>query len=287
LIASGWRGLRVALMLIGALATIVLALRFAFGPKRDSPPLAPQSVGANGAERDHFREHGHTAAGKFPPNTRAALLTSAHARESGGSAQIEVGFVPGDEELDAYAGSWRLENGKLAATQGGSETGGRKLIPRAYLAHLRDLEADFPVEKNGQHFGELAFRNRDLQLSIIAIDDTVMRLLWRYEAKGIGEVSGNSADDVAKLIEDEMPTPPDGTPFTIKLTLQHHQSGTEVQGFVNGQRFAHKVLVGLNGRAGRIALGCRNQHCDFERLKVSGRTVAHPQSTKKFDPEPE
>lgn len=302
LIARGWRGLRVALMLIGALATIVLVLRFAFGPKRDSPPLAPQSVGANGAERDHFREHGHTAAGKFPPNTRAALLSSAQARESGGNAQIEVGFVPGDEELDAYAGSWRLENGKLAATQGGSETGGRKLIPRAYLAHryfstdnltaevqltLRDLEADFPVEKNAQHFGELAFRNRDLQLSIIAIDEAVMRLLWRYEAKGIGEVSGNSADDVAKLIEDEMPTPPDGTPFTLKLTLQHHKSGTEVQGFVNGQRFARKVLVGLNGRTGRIALGCRNRHCDFERLKVSGKTVAHPQSTKKFDPEPE
>jgi len=302
LMARGWRGLRVGLMLIGALATIALVLWLAFGPKGDSLPLAPALVGANGVEREHYREHGHTAAGKFPPNTRAALLTSARARESGGSAQIEVGFVPGEEELDAYAGSWRLENGKLAATQGGGETGGRKLIPRAYLAHryfstdsltaevqltLRDLEADFPVEKNAQHFGELAFRSRNLQVSIIAIDDAVMRLLWRYEAKGIGEVSGNSADDVAKLIEDEMPTPPDGTPFTIKLTMQHHKNGTEVQGFVNGQRFTRKVLVGLNGRTGRIALGCRNQHCDFERLKVSGKTVAHQQPTKKFDDEPE
>jgi len=115
-----------------------------------------------------------------------------------------------------------------------------------------------------------------------------MRLQWRYESATGTEVTGSSAEDTQGLVQDEMPTPPDGTPFRMKLTLRRHKGGgTEVEAFVNGERFAHRILQRLTTRTGRIALGCRNLHCDFDRLTIEGKAVAAPASTRTFEEDPE
>jgi serine/threonine-protein kinase len=60
--------------------------------------------------------------------------------------------------------------------------------------------------------------------------------------------------------------------------MKKRKNGTEVDAFVNGQRFARKELIGLDGRVGKVALGCRNLHCDFDDLKVRGKFAPAPQS---------
>ena len=57
----------------------------------------------------------------------------------------------------------------------------------------------------------------------------------------------------------------------MKLALKKRSNGTEVEAFLNGQRFARKLLKGLEGRIGKVALGCRNLHCEFDDLKVWGK----------------
>jgi len=81
-------------------------------------------------------------------------------------------------------------------------------------------------------------------------------------------------------VEDEMPVPADGTTFTVKLSLKKRGGGTEVEAFVNGQRFAKKILPHLQGRVGKIALGCRNLHCEFDNLDASGKLEARPQAMR-------
>ena len=307
LVVKGWRGLRLALTIIGALATAGLLLKWAFGPA--SGNLRGQSgssvgVAASASELAHFKKHGHLGAGKYPPNTNGALLISAEPHpKPAGAEELCYSFEPGPETLAAYAGSWKLQGGQLQATQAGTDTGGHKLIPRAYLANryfaadeataevqvtLRDLEADFPTEQNSLQFAELAFRNKGLQISVFAISDLQMRLQWRYETANGTQITGNSADDTQGLVEDEMPTPSDGTPFRIKLSLRRHKGGgTEVEAFVNGERFAHRILHGLSTRSGRIALGCRNSHCNFDQLTVEGRPVSVAFASGKFEDDPE
>jgi len=307
LVATGWRGLRLALTAIGALVTVAVLVRWAFGPatlqlgERNGTKV---TLDATGLELSHFKKHGHLAGGKFPPNTNGSLFIGSQVQQKpSGNTHLNLTFDPGSEQLDAYAGAWKLQGGQLQVTQAGSETGGHKVISRAYLAHryfttdetsaevqvtLRDLEADFPSEQNAAHFAELAFRNRALQISLFAIDDLQMRLQWRYESATGTEVTGSSAEDTQGLVQDEMPTPPDGTPFRMKLTLRRHKGGgTEVEAFVNGERFAHRILQRLTTRTGRIALGCRNLHCDFDRLTIEGKAVAAPASTRTFEEDPE
>ena len=42
------------------------------------------------------------------------------------------------------------------------------------------------------------------------------------------------------------------------------------------QRFVRKLLVGLQGQTGKVALGCRNMHCVFDGLDVTGRAKPRP-----------
>jgi hypothetical protein len=78
------------------------------------------------------------------------------------------------------------------------------------------------------------------------------------------------------MVEDEMPTPPEGRPFRVKLTLKRKKNGTEVEAFANNQRFAKKLLVGLEGQVGKVAVGCRNLQCEFDDLKATGKIAARP-----------
>jgi len=296
---KGWRGLRIGLMAVGAIAVVAFLVRQWIG--RVSIEVAKNDGSAvvlepTESELLQVRKPAHPGAGKHTGNTDGELFASSRWRElPGGRGELMVDFEEGSEEVNAHAGIWKLEQGTLRATQAGSETGGQKLVPRAYVAHryfssddfvarvdmtLRPLEADYPKEENAQHFGELAFRIKDLQLSAIAVDGVGMRLLWRYLTPSGAEVTGTSAQDLENLVEDEMPVPADGTTFTVKLSLKKRGGGTEVEAFVNDQRFAKKILPSLQGRVGKIALGCRNLHCEFDNLHASGKLEARPQAMR-------
>ncbi len=288
-IQHGWRGVRGALMVIGALSVLAyLAQRGLFGKvERDGKP-----AGLINGVLHAFDGHGHEGPGKFPPNTNGELFVGAGVQELGkGVQELSLRFEQGEEEINAHAGYWRLEDARLKATQAGSETDGQKLVPRAYVAHryfssddfsaeveirMRDLEKDFPSEPDAQHFAELAFRIKDLQVSAFAIPGANMRLGWRYYTPDGIEQVGNSARDLENMVEDEMPVPADGRPFRVRLTLRRKKNAVEVEGFVNDQRFVRKQLIGLEGRVGKIALGCRNLQCEFQDLVVVGKTAQRP-----------
>ena len=131
------------------------------------------------------------------------------------------------------------------------------------------------MEEEGQHFGELAFRIKDLQVSAFAIPGVGMRLSWRYLGEDGEEVVGNSAQDLENLVEDEMPVPRTG-PYLVRLQLKRRKNGVEAEAFLNNQRFARKYLPGLQGRVAKIALGCRNQTCLFDDLVIKGTEVPRP-----------
>jgi len=297
-IQTSWRGIRIALMALGTLAVIGFLIKHWFGPVSIRVAQNDDAVVFNGTEVDivHLKKHDHAGPGKYPANTEGDLFASGSWKETpGGLGALMVDFEEGSEEINAHAGTWKLEDGVLKATQAGSETGGQKLIPRAYVAHryfssddfsaevdmkLRSLEEDFPSEQNAQHFGEIAFRIRDLQVSVFAQEYAGMRLSWRYLTPSGDEVTGNTARDLENLVADEMPVPANGTNFTVKLTLKKRSAGTEVEAFVNGERFAKKLLLNFQGRVGKIALGCRNLHCEFDNLRASGKLESRPAPTK-------
>ena len=58
----------------------------------------------------------------------------------------EPPFAPGEEEMNAHAGSWKLVDGQLQVEQGGNDAGGGQLVPRAYLAHRFFSSDDFSAE---------------------------------------------------------------------------------------------------------------------------------------------
>ncbi len=300
-IEKGWKGVKVGLMVLGGLVVFAAVLRAipegaAVLSGGVAKPLAadPEKRGPEPASGD---SHGHTGPGTYPPNTEDELRASATWTEDpGGQATFIANFQPGDEELNAHAGAWLLKDGRLEATQAGSQTGDDdhlKLVPRAYLAHryfasddlvaevqmqVQPLEADYPVDPDAQRFSELAFRIKDVQVSAFAIPDVGMRLGWRYFTPDGVEQAGNSARDLENLVEDEMPVP--RGPFRVKLSLHRKKSSVDVEAFVNGQRFVHKTLFGLEGQTGKIALGCRNLHCEFDDLKVVGRPMQRPAQRK-------
>ncbi len=295
-IHHGLRGVRGALMVIGALAVLAfLAQRGVFG--RVERPEGGQAGGLVKDVLHALDSHGHGGPGKYPPNTNGELFVSVMEKDLGqGMQELGLQFQPGAEEVNAHAGYWRVEEGKLRATQAGSETDGQKLVPRAYVAHryfssddftaevqirMRDLEKDFPAEADAQHFAELAFRIKDLQVSVFAIPGSNMRLGWRYYTPDGLEQVGNSARDLENMVEDEMPVPGEGRPFRVRLTLKRKKSGgVEVQGFLNDQRFVRKQLLGLEGRTGKIALGCRNLQCEFQDLVATGKPMSRPVRTE-------
>lgn len=284
----GWRSVRTGLSVVGGLIVLAYVVRVVIGPV-DLHVGGDKGVviGTSGIEVKHGKK-------PWPPNTDTELLVTSEveeAKQPDGLSRLTVEFVPGDEELNAWSGSWRLEDGKLKVIQGGSEVGPKgRFLPRTYIAHryfssddftaevemdVQKLSAGYPDEPDAQHFGELTFRIRDLQVSAFAIPDVGMRLSWRYLQEDGEEVVGNSSQDLDNLTADEMPVPTKG-PFRVRLQLKRKKNGVMVEAYVNNVRFAYKMLHGLEGRTGKVALGCRNLSCSFRNLTVQGIPAERP-----------
>ncbi|MBL8910235.1 MAG: serine/threonine protein kinase [Archangium sp.] len=198
----------------------------------------------------------------------------------------------GGEELNLHAGMWTLENGVLSVLQYGDALQHEGLVPRAYVAHryysadrfeaavdldLQPLPAEFPAidYKTQQHFGELAFRINDVQVSLFAIPGTDARVGWRYFRKDGRDEAGNSSAGLQQLQEDPVRVP--NGKFRLKLKLTALKGGdVTVEAFVNSARVTKDVLPGLGGRVGKVALGCRNHLCRFDNLSVTGTVGARP-----------
>jgi len=276
-----WSGFKVGLMVLGALALVVLVVR-----------ALPQSERKVPTAR---------AAPQWYSDTDDELFSTSKTDDEG---RFSLDFEPNGqatnsgESLNAHCGVWRLEDGALTAVQWGNPTDmseNPRLVPRAYVSQryftaneitiesdlqLEDLSGEFPpLANDAQRFGEVSFRIKDLQVSIYAIPEAGMRLMWRYFTPDGVEVADNSARDLSNLVEDEMQVPLGR--FKVKLKLQKNKAGLiDVEAFVNGQRFAHKVLPGLAGQVGKVALGCRNLSCRFDDLKVTGKPAARPAPRK-------
>ncbi|RJS25215.1 serine/threonine protein kinase [Corallococcus sp. H22C18031201] len=282
----GWRRVRAGLSVVGGLALLGLTVRWAVGPvslhvgQDDKVVIGTQGVKVRPGTQP------------WPPNTEGEVFASANVVEGpGGTTRFEVGFDAGEEELNVHSGEWKMLDGQLQARQGGKETDGHRLVPRAYVAHRYFMSDDFtsevlmdvkplgpayPEEPDAQHFGELAFRIKDLQVSAFAIPEVGMRLSWRYITDAGQEIVGNSAQDLDNMVADEMPLPTHG-PFLVRLQLRRLKSdAVKVEAFLNNQLFASKVLPGFQGRVGKVALGCRNLACTFDDLKVRGVLGARP-----------
>ena len=264
-----WSGLKVVLMLVGALAVFIAVVRaIPQGGGEVAPLTAPAWYG----------------------DSEDTLSVAAAEGEA-----LRTGFEPGQGlALNTHAGLWTLDQGSLRAVQWGQATAGDehpRLVPRAYVSsryysadqarlevdlEVRPLGREFPpVDPEAQRYAELAFRIRDVQVSVFAIPGVGPRLLWRYFDADGHEQAGNSARDQMELVEDEAQLP--SGRFRLRLELARAKGdAVDVTAYVNGQRFARKVLRGLGGQVGKVALGCRNLECRFDDLAVSGKAAPRP-----------
>ncbi|HEX8704218.1 MAG TPA: serine/threonine-protein kinase [Myxococcaceae bacterium] len=285
---TGWRSVRAGLSVVGGLIVLGYMVRALVGPVNlhvggDKGVV----IGTSGFELKKGKK-------PWPVNSDGELFVQSQVvapEKAGGTSRMLVKFIQGEEEMNVWSGSWRLNNGQLEVLQGGSEVGPKgRFLPRAYVAHkyfssddftaevmmdVKPLGPEFGDEPDAQHFGELTFRIKDLQVSAFAIPDVGMRLSWRYLMEDGQEVVGNSAQDLENLTADEMPMPTQG-PFKVRLQLKRKKNGIMAEAFVNDVRFAYKMLPGLEGRVGKVALGCRNQACTFSGLAVQGQIVERP-----------
>jgi serine/threonine-protein kinase len=285
---TGWRSVRAGLSVVGGLIILGYVVRSLIGPVNlhvggDKGVV----IGTEGFELKKGKK-------PWPVNSDGELFIQSQVVEPekpGGPSRLLLKFAQGEEEMNVWSGSWRLASGRLEVLQGGSELGKKgRFLPRAYVAHryfssddfsaevmmdVRPLGPEYPAEPDAQHFGELTFRIKDLQVSAFAIPEVGMRLSWRYLLEDGQEVVGNSAQDLENLTADEMPVPPQG-PFRVRLQMKKRKNGVMVEAFVNDVRFAYKMLPGLEGRVGKVALGCRNQACTFSELSVQGVMVERP-----------
>jgi serine/threonine-protein kinase len=287
----GWRALRVGLSVLGGLVVIFASARQVLGPVEllhsGNRTLVLGSWGPRWKD-----------AGKpWPANTDGDLFVSSMMEEqTDGKVRLRVDFVAGQEELNAHAGTWTLENGQLHVIQGGDEASGGQLIPRAYLAHryfssddfsaealmsANPLDRSYTQEPDAQHYAELSYRVTGLQVSIFAIPDAGMRLGWKYTTAEGEIVAGNSAQDVESLVQDETPVPSD--PFRVKLQLKKKKNGVDVTAYLNGssEPFASKFLEGFQGRSAKVAVGCRNLVCTFDEVVVRGIQTKKSTHTNK------
>jgi serine/threonine-protein kinase len=216
------------------------------------------------------------------------------------NGRLTVDFEPASdetgEEINVHTGAWKLVNGTLQSTQYGDPVEAGHLLPRAYLAHrywsaddfdasvdveMESLPADFPPvdPETSQRFAELAFRIKDLQVSVFAIPGADMRLGWRYFTADGQERQGNSTRDlVNELMEDAVKVPRGN--FRVRLKLEKLKNGdVNAQAWVNQTRFVRTVLPSMGGQVGKVALGCRNLVCRFDNLVVTGKAQKQP---KKF-----
>lgn len=287
---SGWRSVRTGLAVVGGLIILAAGVRMVFGSVElhvDGGEKGGITIGTSGIAVKPGKK-------PWPVNTDTELYATTQlekAQKPDGLSKLTVEFVPGEEEMNAWSGSWRLEKGKLQVVQGGSELGPKgRFLPRTYVAHryfssddfTAEVEMDvhplgpgYPDEPDAQHFGELTYRIKDLQVSAFAIPDVGMRLSWRYVKENGEEVVGNSSQDVENLTADETPVPTKG-PFKVRLELKRNTHGVTAAAYVNGMRFARKFLPEFEDRTGKIALGCRNLQCTFSHLTVQGILVDRP-----------
>jgi hypothetical protein len=310
-LTRGWHGLRTGLMVIGALVVVGLVVRTVWPRQSAGTELvvgthgvqlkAPDGHelvidGRKGLHVNDPPEHEHEGPGTLPPNTEDQLYSAVTVeRTAEGLTHVGLPFDSGDEQINCHAGVWKLHESKLTCTQAGNVVAGNHLtlVPRAYLAHryfssndftaevdvtLRQLEADFPVEANAPRFAELAFRIKDLQVSVFAVPNKGIELAWRYFTPDGTETEGDSSQDVGKLMGDEVNLPPDGTSFRLRLTLHKRKGGVDAEAFANGRRFVHKVLPGLEDQTAKVAVGCRNLHCTFDSLDVTGVERPRPEA---------
>lgn len=286
----GWRSVRTGLSVVGGLIVLAVVVRAVWGSvdlRVDAGEKGGLSIGTSGIAWKPGKK-------PWPKNTDDELFVTSlveQPEKPAGLSILKLDFVPGEEELNAWSGEWRLDNGVLRVIQGGSELGPKgRFLPRTYVAHryftsddftaevemdVKPLGPEYPYEPDAQHFGELTFRIKDLQVSAFAIPDVGMRLSWRYILEDGQEVVGNSAQDLENLTADEMPVPAKG-PFRVRLQLRRKKNGVMAEAFVNNVRFAYKMLPGLEGRVGKVALGCRNLECSFSGLAVKGIMVERP-----------
>ena len=286
----GWRSVRTGLSVVGGLIILAVVVRAVWGSVDlyvDGGEKGGISIGTSGIAWKPGKK-------PWPKNTDSEVLVSSQVETPetpGGVSNLKLDFVPGQEEVNVWSGAWSLDNGALKVIQGGSELGPKgRFLPRAYVAHryfssddftaevemdVKRLGPEYPVEPDAQHFGELTFRIKDLQVSAFAIPDVGMRLSWRYLLEDGQEVVGNSSQDLENLTADEMPVPTHG-PFRVRLQLKRKKNGVMAEAFVNNRRFAYKMLPGLEGRVGKLALGCRNLECSFSGLSVKGILTERP-----------
>jgi serine/threonine-protein kinase len=232
-----------------------------------------------------------TATAPKPPGWYIDSESDLKSTAKTGAESLVLDFGPGgDEVLSCHDGFWKLEDGVLDAVQWGGPTKRSehpRLVPRMYLLHrffyadqfdaevtvdLDNLPPEFPPlpSADAPKFGELGFRLKDLQVSVFAYPGTGVRLAWHYFTPDGTEVEGNSAHEQADGLSDEIEVP-DGR-FTLRLKLERGKlNNVDAVGYVNGQAFAHKSFPGLSTQIGKAVLGCRNQHCRFFELKVSGK----------------
>jgi len=286
----GWRSVRTGLSVVGGLIILAVVVRAVWGSVDlhvDGGEKGGISIGTSGIAWKPGKK-------PWPKNTDSELYISSQVEAPDtpdGISKLKLDFVPGEEEVNAWSGTWRVDNGTLKVIQGGSELGPKgRFLPRSYVAHryfssddftaevemdVKPLGPEYPDEPDAQHFGELTFRIKDLQVSAFAIPDVGMRLSWRYLLEDGQEVVGNSSQDLENLTADEMPMPTHG-PFAVRLQLKRKKNGVMAEAFVNNRRFAYKMLPGLEGRVGKLALGCRNLECSFSGLSVKGILSERP-----------
>ncbi len=286
----GWKSMRTGLSVVGGLILLAYGARALIGPvdlhvgggDKGGVVIGTSGIAVKPGKRP------------WPANTDSEFFITSKVEaleKPEGMSRLTMEFLPGEEEVNAWSGTWRLANGRLEAIQGGNELGPKERFrPRTYVAHRYFLSDDFTAEvdmdvrplgpeymdePDAQHFGELSFRIKDLQVSAFAIPDVGMRLSWRYIRDDGTEEVGNSAQDLENLTADEMPVPA-RRPFRVRLQLKKRNGGVMVEAYVNNARFAHKMLKGFEGRVGKVAMGCRNLSCSFGNLKVQGILVERP-----------
>jgi serine/threonine protein kinase len=284
---AGWAQVRTGVSVLGSLMLLGYAVRAFIGPV--DLHVGGITIGTSGFQMKQGSK-------PWPPNTDDELFVSSKLElleQPGSLSRLSMDFVPGHEELNAWSGAWKLRDGKLEVLQGGSDMGtSDRFRPRTYVAQryfssndfsaevdmaVMPLGPEYPDEPDAQHFSELTFRIKDLQVSAFAIPGVGMRLSWRYLLEDGQEIVGNSAQDLENLTADEMPVPALGA-FRVRLTMKQRKNGVMVEGFVNNRRFAYKMLPGLEDRVGKVALGCRNLACTFDKLSVQGLLVERPRN---------
>jgi hypothetical protein len=142
----GWRSVRTGLSVVGGLIVLAVVVRAVWGSVDlhvDGGEKGGISIGTSGIAWKPGKR-------PWPKNTDSELFITSQveqAEKPEGLSRMTLGFMPGEEELNAWSGTWRLDNGALKVTQGGSELGPKgRFLPRTYVAHRYFSSDDFTAE---------------------------------------------------------------------------------------------------------------------------------------------